>query len=124
MTIENKLCIIWGLAIGNLTRGFIMKQIVARIVAWFGGDIIQKIIKCLPEIVVEVEKAMADGKITASERKALAMKMVDIVAEKFNIKVSGLMKWVISIIIDSIAKKLPSKDIKIPDIMVTVSKEW
>ena len=100
-----------------------MKQIIARIVAWFSGDIMQKIIKCIPQIVAEVEQAMADGTITAAERKQIAVDTVNILATQFNVKLSGLMTWVISVIIDNIAKSLPSKDIVIPDAVKAVVKE-
>lgn len=117
MTINEQLCIGWGLVVGAITRGVIMKTLVARIVAWFGGDIMQKIVKCIPQIVKEAEKAMQDGKIDAAERKALAVATVQIVADQFGIKLSGIMKWVVSVIIDNIAKKLPARDIEIPDII-------
>lgn len=101
-----------------------MKELIARLIAWANGDLVQKIIKCIPAIVAEVEKAMQDGKIDASERKALAIKAVDIIIEQFNIKVNWIMKWAISVLIDTIAKKLPSKDIIIPDMIIKITKEW
>ncbi len=100
-----------------------MKNILAKIVAWLSGDLVKKIIKCLPAIVVKAEKAMADGKIDAFERKDLAMKAVDIIATQFNIKISGIARWMISVIIDRIAQALPSKDIVIPDIIMKITKE-
>lgn len=101
-----------GLTAG-LTGRIAMKNLIAKVLGWFQGDLMKKIIACLPAIVAEVEKAMADGKITPDERKDLAMKSVDIVATNFGIKVSGIMRWVISVVIDNIAKKLPSKDIPV-----------
>lgn len=80
-----------------------------------------KIAKCIPAIVLEVEKEAKDGKITAAERKELATNAIAIVASEFGFKLSWLVKWVISIIIDSIAKKLPSKDINVPDLVLKVS---
>lgn len=123
MTKNEELCIIWGMCFGLTIRRWLMKSLIARIMAWFGGDLMQKIIKCIPAIVAEVEKAMVDGKITADERKDLAVKMVNIVAEQFGIKISGIMRWVISVIIDNIAKRLPSKDITIPVIITKAIAE-
>ena len=101
-----------------------MKGIIAKIVAMLSGDLVQKVMKCLPQIVAEAEKAMADGVISSTERKAIAMEAVNIVAQEFGLKVNGITKWVISVMIDSIAKKLPSKDIKVPDLILRISKEW
>ena len=94
--------------------------IVAQIGVWFGGSAIQKIVKCIPAIVAEIEKAMADGKIDAGERKAIAMSTIDALAKEFGIPVNGLIRWAISFIIDQVAKKLPSKDIVIPATVSTL----
>lgn len=101
-----------------------IKSIIAKIVLMFSGNLMQKIIKCLPQIVAEVEKAMADGVINAAERKEIAMKTVNILATEFGLKLNGITIWVISYLIDQIAQKLPSKDIKIPDIIVKITKEF
>jgi hypothetical protein len=101
-----------------------MKNIMAWLVKTFAGSVVKKVINCIPAIVVEAEKAMADKKITADERKDLAMKAIDIVAGQFNVTISGMAKWGISFLIDKIAKKLPSKDIIIPDIVLKITKEW
>jgi len=101
---------------------------MGNIIAWFmkliGGAAIQKIIKSIPAIVVEVEKAMADKKITEDERKGLAMKFIDAIAEQFNITISGILRWGISMLIDKISAKLPSKDIVIPDIVLRVTGKF
>ena len=101
-----------------------MKSIIAWFVKLFSGAVIQKIIKCIPALVVEAEKAMADGKITAEERKNLVWSWIDAIATQFNIKISGIIRIGIGILIDSIAKRLPSKDIVIPDIVLKITKEW
>jgi hypothetical protein len=126
MTQNEVLCILYGFIVGLTGRVWLMKTLFAKILGWFQGDVMRKIISCIPVIVVAVEKAMADGKITPDERKQIAMAAVNAVAEKFNIKISGLMSWVISVIIDNIAKKLPSKDgdIKVPDIILSITKEF
>jgi hypothetical protein len=101
-----------------------MQALIAKILALFGGSVIQKVIKCIPAIVSEAEKAMKDGKIDATERKDLAWKTIDTVSAEFGIKVNGIVRWAIGWLIDSIAKKLPSKDIVIPDIVLKITKEW
>jgi len=100
-----------------------MKNIIARILAWFSGDLVQKIIKCLPQIVVEAEKAMADGIITADERKEFATNAVNIIANNLGVKLNAITKWIISQIINAVAKKLPSKDIKVPEAIMQLKKE-
>lgn len=101
-----------------------MKQIIARIIGWFNGALVQKIIKCIPLIVAAGEKEMEDGKITAAERKSWAIKAVGVIAAEFGIQLNWIVSWAIGAIIDSVAKKLPSKDISIPDIIIKVTKEW
>lgn len=100
-----------------------MKNIIARILAWLQGDLMQKVLKCLPQIVALVEKAMADGQITPEERKQIAMDTVDIVAAQFNIKISALMRWVISVIVDNIAKNLPQKTVAVSAAVAQAVKE-
>ena len=124
MTHENILCLIYGTVVGLIGRKIFMKAIIARILAWFSGDALKKIIKTIPEIVALAEQYMKDGKITAEERKDWVLKAINIIAEKFELPMNWLMRFIISVIIDSVAKKLPSKDIKIPDIIFTIKKEW
>lgn len=82
------------------------------------GGVWKKILACLPAIVVEVEKAMKDGKIDSTERKAIAMQAVAIVAQEFGVALGWIAKFVISWLIDQLAKKLPSKDITIPAVVM------
>lgn len=124
MTENEKLCIVWGTCFGTTIGRWIVKAFIAKIMAWFSGDVVQKIIKSLPKIVAAGEKAMEDKKITPEERKQWVVDGVNIAAKEFNIQINGLTKWILSTIIDSIAKKLPSKDINVPDIIVKISKEW
>ncbi len=121
MTFSEQACLVWGLVVGSITRGWIMKNIIAKILAWFGGAAVQKIVKSIPEIVVAVEAdfiaAAADGKITADERKDLAMKTIKAAADKLGIKMNWITNWVISTIVDNIAKRLPSKDLDITGLL-------
>ena len=100
------------------------KTIISSVIGFFASGTMGKIKKCLPAIVVEVEKAMLDKVITADERKSLAMSTVNTVATEFGISIGPILRWVISTMIDNIAKKLPSKDVKIPDIIISVSKKF
>jgi hypothetical protein len=86
------------------------------------GTVWAKIMNCLPAIVVEVEKAMEDGKIDPEERKTLALKAVDVVATEFGYRLNWFTKWVIGWAIDQIAKKLPSKSISVPDVVTNAVK--
>ena len=87
------------------------------------GPLWDKLVKCIPAIVAEVEKAMQDGRIDAAERKALALKVVDVVASEFGIKFGWIARMVIGWIIDAVARKLPSKAIVIPAAVITAMKE-
>src|SRR3990167_4878996 len=78
------------------------------------GEKFAKLAKTLPAIVQMVEQAAKDGKITYAERKDFAMRVVEEVLKEFNIKMGWLISLVISILIDQIARRLPSKDIEIP----------
>jgi hypothetical protein len=88
------------------------------------GAVWGKLVKCLPAIVAAVEKAMQDGKITAQERKEVAMEVVNAIATEFGFKLGWLAQWAIGILIDIISKKLPSKDIIIPEVVLKVTKDW
>lgn len=81
------------------------------------GNIWAKLRKSLPYLVEEAEKAAKDGKITFDERKQLVMAWVLIIAEhSFGVKLGWLPRLIISLAVDIIAQKLPSKDIILPPI--------
>ena len=117
MTINEQLCVLWGLIAGLTGRKLFMKNLIAKVLSWFSGDLVQKIIKSIPQIVSAVEQdyinAIADGKITSDERKNLAMKTINAAADVLGMKMNFITKWIISTIVDNIAKKLPSKDLDI-----------
>ena len=125
MTQENLLCCLWGFCAG-LTGRVTMKGLIAKVLSWFSGDLVKKIIKSIPEIVAVVEQdylnAIADGKVTADERKDLAMKTINAAADKLGLKMNFIAKWVISTIVDNIAKRLPSKDLDISGLMKVVKE--
>lgn len=85
--------------------------------------ILSKLKKTLPEIVAEVEKLSADGVIDASDRKKIVIKAVQVIASEFSIKLGLVPRLVISILIDRLAKRLPSKDIVVMDVVKEVVKE-
>ena len=101
-----------------------MKSIIAAIVSFFASGVMQKIIKSIPAIVAEVEKAMLDGKITPEERKAVAMKSVDSIASNFGIGLNPFFRFAIGTLIDNLSKRLPSKDIKVPEILIGISGKF
>lgn len=79
------------------------------------GLIFGKIAKSIPLLVEEAEKLAKDGVITPQERKELVMKWIEIIAEgTFGVKLSWLVRLILSHLIDKISKRLPSKDIVIP----------
>ena len=84
--------------------------------------IAKKLWKTLPEIVAEVEKAAADGVIKSSERKAIVMKAVKVIAKEFGVELSWIHRLIVSKVVDKLAKKLPSKDIIVPAIVAEVLK--
>jgi hypothetical protein len=87
------------------------KTIISSVVGFFATGAMAKIQKSIPAIVAEVEKAMVDGKITADERKTIAMATINSLAIEFGVSLNPILKWVISNIVDNVAKKLPSQDI-------------
>ena len=124
MTVNELANLAWGLIVGASIGGRIMRAIIAKILAWFGGKGIQRVLKAIPAVVAQVEddykKAMADGKITPIERKDLAMKTVEAIATECGMKLNIVTRWIISTIVDNVAKKLPPNDISIPDIFIKV----
>lgn len=79
------------------------------------GAIFGKIAKSIPLLAEEAEKLMKDGKITPQERKELVMNWIEIIAkESFGVKLSWLVKLILSFLINRVSEKLPSKDIIIP----------
>lgn len=70
----------------------------------------------IDQIVEQVEKDAQDGKITAAERKATALKSIDLISGKIGKPLNSVQKWVISWLIDKAAGKLIPHDIIIPDI--------
>lgn len=79
---------------------------------------------CIPDLVIAAEKAAADGTITPGERKEFVMGAINIIASKFGYKLSGILKWAVGKLVDVIAQRLPSKDIKVSDVIQKMLKEW
>ena len=73
-----------------------------------------KLKKTLPLLVKEAEKACKDGVITPEERKQQVMTWINIICEEFGIDLNWFTRWIISMIVNALAKKLPSKDIRVP----------
>ena len=85
--------------------------------------IVTKIWKTVPLIVAEVEKLAADGVICAKDRKRIAFKTVSVIADEFGVKLGWVPRIVVSILINKVAKRLPSKDIIVVDAIKEVIKE-
>lgn len=84
----------------------------------------KKLIKSVPAIVMEVEKAMKDGKISADERRDLAWRVVKEICKEFGIKLTWFKKMIIGFAITFACKKLPSKDIEVPAVVLKITKRW
>ena len=84
--------------------------------------IAQKLKKTLPAILAEVEQAASDGVIKASERKEIVMAAIKAIAAEFDVELGWIPRLIISKIVDKLAKKLPSKDIQVPEIVTEVLK--
>jgi hypothetical protein len=82
-----------------------------------------KVWKTVPEIVAEVEKLAVDGVIDAKDRKTIAFKAVSVIADEFGIKLGWIPRIIVSVLINQVAKRLPSKDIIVPDVLKEVVKE-
>ena len=81
-----------------------------------------KLKKTLPEIVKEIEKRAKDGIIDAKDRKAIAMKAINEISETFGKKLGLIPRLIVSKLIDKAAKLLPSKDLKVPEIIADICK--
>lgn len=85
--------------------------------------IVSKLRKTLPVIIAEVEELAQDGVIDAKDRKRIAVKAINVVAAEFDVAIGWIPRIIISFMINKIAKKLPSKDIVVEDILEEVVAE-
>jgi len=78
-------------------------------------EALKKIIKTIPKLVERAEEAMKDDILTAQERKETVMRwIIEDICPSLGIKPNFLTRWILSVIVDKVAEKLPSKDIVIP----------
>ena len=77
----------------------------------------------IDEIVLYIETLAKDGLITKDDRKAIALKSIDLIAQKKGKKIGWLEKVIISRLVDRYAGKLIPHDIKIPEIIDEVNKK-
>lgn len=87
-------------------------------------EVLSKIWKSLPSIIQAVESLCDDGKIDPQERKALAMRTVEIIALSFGYELNWFWRLIISIALNWIARKLPSRNIRIPTFVKEALKEF
>jgi len=75
---------------------------------------VKKIRKTIPTFVKSAEDLLKDGKIEPHERKPLVMKWIRVIANEFEIHLNPIIYWILSILVNWAAQKLPSKDFVIP----------
>jgi len=63
--------------------------------------------KIIEPLVVEIEARAKDNLIDKSDRKAILMKAIHILELQNRIKLNFLTRWIVSIVADKIAQKLP-----------------
>ena len=87
--------------------------IIAGLVTWFKSK--QKtwdyLVKILTPLITEAEQMTKDGIIDKSERKELVMMAVKQLEKDGKIKLNFITRWMVKIVVNKIAEKLP--DIKI-----------
>lgn len=76
----------------------------------------------IEQIVKEIEEKAKDGVIDKTDKKSIALKAIDLIAQKKNKKVGWLEKVIISKLIDKYAERLIPGDIQIPKIIEDASK--
>ncbi|MDD4980270.1 MAG: hypothetical protein PHC54_03215 [Candidatus Omnitrophica bacterium] len=83
---------------------------IRHFIAW-AVDKWAKLSPMVEPIIKDVEAAAADGKITLEERKKIAMNAIMNAEKGGMIKLSWLSRWVIGIIVDRVAQKLPDIEV-------------
>ncbi len=66
-----------------------------------------KIAKAAGPIIAEIEARAKDGVLTKADRKAIAMVGIRELEETGKIKLNIITRWLVSIVVDYIAGKLP-----------------
>lgn len=78
------------------------------IVAWFTAQRwIDALSKILAPIVQEIERLALDGTIDKADRKAIALKSVEVLQQKGYIHLNFMTRFIVHRVIDRIAAKLP-----------------
>ena len=85
-------------------------QKIKNVIAW-GVDKWAKISPMVQPIIKEVEAAAADGTISLSERKKIAMSAIASAEKQGVIKLNWITRWVLGIIVDKVAQKLPDIEV-------------
>lgn len=87
------------------------------------GRGLSRITKSIPAIVEATEQLWKDGKIDVSERKIIATKAIEIIAKDNNIKFNWLIRILVSIIINLVAKELPVRDLSVSEVLLEAIKD-
>lgn len=91
--------------------------IAGILVVWYKiKRILDELSKILEPVIKEVEKLALDGVIDRQDRKKVALKLIETLEKEGKIKLNFITRFILSFIIDKIAKKLPdfviTKEIK------------
>ena len=91
--------------------------VASALVIWYKiKRILDELSKILEPVIKEVEKLALDGVIDRQDRKKVALKIIETLEKEGKIKLNFITRFILSFIIDKIAKKLPdfvvTKEIK------------
>lgn len=91
----------------------------AKIRAFF-----EKYSKVIQPVCEEIERRARDGIISLEDRKAIAMLTVEKIVEAKGGKLNVITKFLISLAINVIAKRLPAGNINVKDTVAKIEKEF
>ena len=99
-----------------------ISAIIGGIMAfWFSAKkVYDELAKILTPLIVEVEQLAKDGLIDRADRKNIVMEAIKILEAQGRIKLNPITRFLLSIAIDKIAKKLP--DIKVSGVASEIIK--
>ncbi len=72
----------------------------------------ERISKILEPVIKEVEALAIDGKIDKADRKKVAMTAVEQLEKEKIIRLSFVSRWIVSLVIDKLAGKLPDYNVQ------------
>jgi len=82
--------------------------VAGALVIWYKiKRILDELSKILEPVIKEVEKLALDGVIDRQDRKKVALKIIGTLEKEGKIKLNFITRFILSFVIDKIAKKLP-----------------